>query len=360
MPASLLSNRYIGRKASKIPAITINPINPFECIKRKSMSVLNIGSNNPPRVVISMARNKDISRSDLESVGYKYFDLDDKWGIGDQACDYLYVGKNKIDFKLPGTIRLIQDYDCWEHSMASISSPLMCLEDYLESTTDQSFVKFLSINSKDLNQRVINKIKIDSSVVLLISTDSSCALQDQRRLFMRLINNSCFAPVIIKRFYDINSYDLLQLYASTDIGGLFIDGLGDGLFVDVDAKYNIDRINALSFGILQASRARISKTEYISCPSCGRTLFDLQETTAKIRSRTDHLKGIKIGVMGCIVNGPGEMADADYGYVGTGRGLISLYKGQEVMKSNIPSSNAVDELISLINDHGDWIDPVSV
>ena len=140
--------------------------------------------------------------------------------------------------------------------------------------------------------------------------------------------------------------------ASTDFGGLLIDGFGDGLWVD--SEHNKSFINELSFGILQASRSRISKTEYISCPSCGRTLFDLQETTSKIRSKLDHLKGLKIGVMGCIVNGPGEMADADYGYVGVGKGKISLYKGQEVIKTNIPELNALDALIDLIKVNGDW------
>ena len=141
-----------------------------------------------------------------------------------------------------------------------------------------------------------------------------------------------------------------------DVGGLQIDGLGDGVWMNYESDQSY--VNQTAFGILQASRTRISKTEYISCPSCGRTLFDLQETTAKIRKRTDHLKGIKIGIMGCIVNGPGEMADADYGYVGTGPGLISLYKGQEAVKKNIQASDAVDALIHLIDSNGDWVEPM--
>ncbi len=120
-------------------------------------------------------------------------------------------------------------------------------------------------------------------------------------------------------------------------------------------KGGLRALNGTAFGILQATRTRISRTEYISCPSCGRTLFDLQETTAKIRAVTDHLKGIKIGIMGCIVNGPGEMADADYGYVGTGPGKITLYKEKEVVERNIPEAGAVDALIELIRSHGDWV-----
>ena len=148
----------------------------------------------------------------------------------------------------------------------------------------------------------------------------------------------------------------LQLHASTDIGALLVDGLGDGIFIAAENCGSDKIVNDTAFGILQATRTRISKTEYISCPSCGRTLFDLQETTAKIRAVTSHLKGVKIGIMGCIVNGPGEMADADYGYVGTGVGKITLYKEKEVVKRNVPESEAVEELINLIKTHGDWVE----
>jgi (E)-4-hydroxy-3-methylbut-2-enyl-diphosphate synthase len=154
------------------------------------------------------------------------------------------------------------------------------------------------------------------------------------------------------------------LYAATDCGGLLIDGFGDGISLSTELLQNISNeqeliksYNSTAFGILQAARTRMTKTEYISCPSCGRTLFDLQETTAKIRKRTDHLKGVKIGIMGCIVNGPGEMADADYGYVGSGPGKITLYKGQEVVKRAVPSKDAVDELINIIREDGKWMEP---
>jgi (E)-4-hydroxy-3-methylbut-2-enyl-diphosphate synthase len=151
------------------------------------------------------------------------------------------------------------------------------------------------------------------------------------------------------------------LQSATDIGGLLIDGLGDGVFIAAENCGGGDKAaNETAFNILQATRTRISKTEYISCPSCGRTLFDLQETTAKIRNRTNHLKGIKIGIMGCIVNGPGEMADADYGYVGSGKGKITLYRGKEVVKRSVPSVKAVDELINLIREDGKWIEPEKV
>ena len=182
--------------------------------------------------------------------------------------------------------------------------------------------------------------------------------RSQRKFFVECLKNKIDNPIIIKRRYRELPKDKLMLNSAIDIGALQIDGLGDGIWLSSEHEHSI--VNEIAFGILQASRTRISKTEYISCPSCGRTLFDLQETTAKIRARTDHLKGIKIGVMGCIVNGPGEMADADYGYVGTGPGLISLYKGQQVIKKNVNANEAVDALIQLIDSHGDWVEPTNV
>ena len=163
-------------------------------------------------------------------------------------------------------------------------------------------------------------------------------------------------PLVLKRNYGDLSEDKMLLYASTDLGGLLIDGIGNGVWLKSSVVKN-KTLNSVSFGILQASRKRISKTEYISCPSCGRTLFDLQETTAKVREKTNHLKGLKIAIMGCIVNGPGEMADADYGYVGSGIGRITLYKGRDIVKRSIPSETAVEELINLIKENGDWKSP---
>jgi (E)-4-hydroxy-3-methylbut-2-enyl-diphosphate synthase len=179
-------------------------------------------------------------------------------------------------------------------------------------------------------------------------------MAEQRRFFVSLMEAGCQTPVVIARQYEVGGFEKLQLYAATDVGGLLVDGLGDGVMISAIRCGADKQVNDTAFTILQATRTRISKTEYISCPSCGRTLFDLQETTGKIRLRTNHLKGIKIGIMGCIVNGPGEMADADYGYVGSGPGRITLYKGKEVVRRNVPTVQAVDELINLIRDSGDW------
>jgi (E)-4-hydroxy-3-methylbut-2-enyl-diphosphate synthase len=204
----------------------------------------------------------------------------------------------------------------------------------------------------------------DGNIVLVLHTGRAHAMPALRRAFLFLMEQDIRVPVVIERRYN-EAWEQSILYASTDIGGLLLDGMGDGVFLrpavedkDKAAKLlELKQLNQLAFGILQASRTRTTKTEYIACPSCGRTLFDLQETTAMIRRHTEHLKGVKIGIMGCIVNGPGEMADADYGYVGSGKGKITLYRGKEVVRRNVPSEEAVQALIELIREDGRWIEP---
>jgi (E)-4-hydroxy-3-methylbut-2-enyl-diphosphate synthase len=193
--------------------------------------------------------------------------------------------------------------------------------------------------------------------VLILQAATEHAMPELRAACMALDAASCDVPVILRRTYNGLDAERFQLYAATDVGAPLLDGFGDGVWIEGQGL-PLQLRNSTAFGILQATRTRISKTEYISCPSCGRTLFDLQETTAKIREVTSHLKGIKIGIMGCIVNGPGEMADADYGYVGTGPGKITLYKEKEVVEKNVPEERAVDALIELIRCHGDWVEPV--
>jgi (E)-4-hydroxy-3-methylbut-2-enyl-diphosphate synthase len=176
-----------------------------------------------------------------------------------------------------------------------------------------------------------------------------------RWFFQKLTEHGLTNPVLFSTSPRNQQAEDYTINTAIDLGALFIDGMGDGIFVQKN-NLSLNELNSVAFVILQATRTRISKTEYISCPSCGRTLFDLQETTAKIKASTQHLKGLKIGIMGCIVNGPGEMADADYGYVGSGPGKINLYKSKEVIKRNIPHDKAVDELIRLIKENGDWIE----
>ena len=327
------------------------PYDPYFHKRRKTFNINNIGSDNVPIVIADLSHNNKIKRDDLAPFGYLYSQEEDKWHLSDQAVDYIYIGNNSTDFSLPGTLSFIQNYKSWNKN--SSHYPLYSLEDFTNATAKSSQLNFIYISELKLDNRLIEVIKNDDTVVLVHDADYDYSIMIQRNFVIEMINNNLMNPFIIRRDYN-NDPDLL-IRSSIDIGSLMIDGISDGIWLS--STQNISIVNQIAFSILQASRMRISKTEYISCPSCGRTLFDLQETTSKIREVTNHLKGVKIGIMGCIVNGPGEMADADYGYVGTGVDTISLYKGQEVMKKNIPTENAVDALINLIKYHGDWVEP---
>jgi len=324
---------------------------------RKSSAVLNIGGDNVPRVINDLEYTDKITVNTLSELGYTYYEKDDKWGISDLACDFIDIGTKEIDFNLPGTLSVMQEFTVWKKSKKEQHYPCLNVNQYINEKDVHSKLNFLYITLSKLTKQIINKIKNDSTLVLLLDFDNHDQLAEYRLFFAKLINANINTPVIIRRYYkNLNPSDL-RLYSSTDIGALFIDGLGDGLYIAADNCGSLNETNRTSFGILQASRTRITKTEYISCPSCGRTLFDLQDTTAMIRSKTDHLKGIKIGIMGCIVNGPGEMADADYGYVGTGVGKISLYRGQKMVTSSIDSKYATEALIDLIKEDGNWVEP---
>ena len=352
--AKKLVQRYINRdKHDEIRKLHTNPINPFQYFRRKSNEILNIGGKNVPIVISNLSNIKKISRLNLKEIGYSYSSLLDKWNISDFAADFVFCGNNFIDFNFPGTLKLIYNYNFWEKINQKNTFPLFDSVKDLKEFKNKNILRFLSINASNLNILRFSEIKKDSNLVLILETNNSHGLAEQRRFFIEMMNKEFRHPIIIKRKYNDSQLENLHLFSATDIGGLLVDGLGDGIFIH-NNNFDNKQIIKLSFNILQATRTRISKTEYISCPSCGRTLFDLQETTSKIRSKTNHLKGIKIGIMGCIVNGPGEMADADYGYVGTGHNKITLYKEQKIMKRNIPSNKAVDELINLIKENGDW------
>ncbi|HQV75243.1 MAG TPA: (E)-4-hydroxy-3-methylbut-2-enyl-diphosphate synthase [Flavobacteriales bacterium] len=353
-----LVDRYANRSGhAPIPSVVHLPIDPYTHERRHTREVINLGARHVPIVLADLSSKDRITPASLFAWGYRYSVPLDKWNITDQACDYAYIGKNTIDFEIPGTLGIIQDHATWLTNMNKERHfPFLLVKEFAEGVEMHPRFNLVSTKLADLDAAFIAKLKADPSVVLLIDTDNAHGMAEQRRLFFTLIEQECANPVIIGRVYGGMNKDQLVLHSSTDMGPLFLDGFGDGIFLaDTDGGRE-DLVCRTAFGILQATRTRTSKTEYISCPSCGRTLFDLQETTAKIRARTSHLKGVKIGIMGCIVNGPGEMADADYGYVGTGVGVITLYKEKEVVKRNVPSANAVDELIELIKQHGDWVE----
>jgi len=216
-------------------------------------------------------------------------------------------------------------------------------------------LNFLRVKTTEIDDFL--KIKIKKNIVVILESNNEHFMVDMRSFFFSIKENK--TPVILSGDYNFLDFNQIRIYSSTDLGGLFIQGFGDGIFIkniNFDGA-KIKKLNNLSFKILQAARVRVTSTDFISCPSCGRTLFDLTETTARIREKTNHLKGLKIGIMGCIVNGPGEMADADYGYVGSGKEKITLYRGKEVVKKSVHFNDGVDELIKLIKEDGNWIEP---
>ena len=351
---NLLSHFDKIKNHEKIKKITDNPLHAFDYQKRNTNEVLNIGGKNVPIVMADFCLKDKITPASFFALGSNYSIPLDKWHISDMAADYVFVGNHDLNFEVPGTLGVIYNYKKWQEHKKGY--PFLDAKQYLLSGKFSDKLNVIYVCLSDLSNELFIKLKTDTTAVLMIDTYNKNGVAEQRKLFTELLNNEIKTPVIIGRAYGDVSEEELQLSASVDLGALLLDGLGDGIFIAAENCGSDQSVNSLAFGILQATRTRISKTEYISCPSCGRTLFNLQETTAKIRKVTDHLKGIKIGIMGCIVNGPGEMADADYGYVGTGPGKITLYKEKTVVQKNIPEKESVDALISLIKKHGDWVD----
>lgn len=348
--ARRILKRYIHRTDGKIRQKEItSPVNPFTYRQRQTHQIKNIGGKEAPCVIADF-HDKTPEYEDFAAVGYHYNPETDEWKINDTAADYVYLGAKELNINLTPGVGLIYDYKFRTHLKHKNNSfPLYTLEEYRRSAESPDRLNFILVN---LSRFDINLIKNIAKSVLVLDGNKSHTMADFRKAVFQLIENDIKIPVIIKRKYTELDDEDYQLYSAIDIGGLLVDGLGDGIWLGQASALS----NRTAFGILQASRTRISKAEYISCPSCGRTLFDIQATSAGIRKRTSHLKGIKIGIMGCIVNGPGEMADADYGYVGTGAGRISLYRGRKPVKRNIPAEQAVDALIELIKEDGKWFD----
>lgn len=328
------------------------PYDPFSFSRRESFSVLNIGDHNHPIVFADLSSTKEIKPSHFFGFGYGYSVPLDKWNMSDQAADCVYIGKNTLSFEVPEGLSVVCDLEVWqkEYSNKKGYYPLVGSEEELTILgADQ--VCFLEICAME---EELWFLKNYPNCVLVCQPENNNKVQEFRSFRLNLTKSHIKNPVILVDELKTEDNEKAMLWTSSTLGACFIDGFGDGIWLKLDQGTQF--INALSFGILQATRMRISKTEYISCPSCGRTLFDLQETTAKIRNKTSHLKGVKIGIMGCIVNGPGEMADADYGYVGSGPGKIHLYKEKTIVRKNVPEVDAVDALIELIREHGDWVD----
>ena len=348
--AQKLAQKFDGLNSKEINFHSAYEKDYFHYSRRETAVVGNIGGKNHPVVVADFSKKDEITPANLFGIGYNYSVNLDKWHLQDLAADYLYIGDKSLSFEVPGTLRLVQNYAKWNEEKTKSIMPLCSIEEAKELSDYQpAFVRI------DLDRPYdISSLKSDNRVYV-IETNQQQKTQLIRKFQYDLAEIENNSPVIFRFDYNFNELEKTQLYSGSDAGIHFIDGFGDGVWITADLP--LIALNSLSFGILQATRTRISRTEYISCPSCGRTLFDLQETTAKIRARTSHLKGIKIGIMGCIVNGPGEMADADYGYVGTGIGKIHLYKEKEVVRKNVSENEAVDALIDLIKENGDWVEP---
>jgi (E)-4-hydroxy-3-methylbut-2-enyl-diphosphate synthase len=355
------------------------PYDPFAYRRRQSFEVGNIGGKQVPVVVADLSKLDAITPASLKSIGYTYHEDTDKWSIADGAADYFFTGHQVPAFALPGTLRVLVYPAAWQElQLRTDIDPASFYPIYEDSGFVQAeyrhpTLNFVMLDADAESQPWLMQLANDPSVVLCFSSRAQNAMQTVRSLFIYIEEQGIHNPVILITDSAGHSPDEHLIHFATETGALLLDGMGDGICLGYSSGATMSNLqttgrtylpvndiyqftNNTAFSILQATRTRISKTEYISCPSCGRTLFDLQETTARIRAVTHHLKGVKIAIMGCIVNGPGEMADADFGYVGSGPGKITLYKGKEVVKRNVNSEVAVEELITLLKENDAWVE----
>jgi (E)-4-hydroxy-3-methylbut-2-enyl-diphosphate synthase len=325
---------YVQEKAGHPPIrATVCPAyDPASIERRSTRLVANIGGEAVP-VVIS---DRTTVAGDLPAT---------------LPADYLYIG-NADSRRFAGTSPLIVNFPSWE-SRAGVY-PLFDVPTMEAAAACRSPLKFIRLSYPECSERVIDLLQHDPAFVVILETSHVNGIGEQRAFFHALLSRHCPAPVVIRRKYSETEIENLQLKASVDLGTLLLDGFGNGVMLSNEGNLPAAAVHSCMFGILQAARLRVSKTEYISCPTCGRTLFDMKTTLIRIKEATACLKGLKIGVMGCIVNGPGEMADADYGYVGSGRGKVDLYKGKFRIEKNIPEEDAVRKLTELIKQYGDW------
>ncbi len=371
-----------------IPPVEKLPYDPFNYKRRETFTVDNVGGHHVPVVIADLSKIERITPQHLQSAGYTYEEATDKWSISDAAADYIFTGHQILDFALPGTLKVIVYPAAWAESLSTSNQqteqkyfPIFDSIGFVNAPAKSPLINFVMLDCFSDETSVndytyLDKIGNDPTVVFCLSSINQHGMPAVRRMFIEMMNRNISNPAIIICDSNWQTADEHLIHFSTECGALFLDGFGDGISLGlkneayqkaaitnasgrnyVNNQTIVQFINNTAFSILQATRTRISKTEYISCPSCGRTLFDLQETTAKIRSVTNHLKGVKIAIMGCIVNGPGEMADADFGYVGSGVGKITLYKGKEVVKRNVDSAIAVEELINLLKENEAWVEP---
>ncbi|MCG8581198.1 MAG: (E)-4-hydroxy-3-methylbut-2-enyl-diphosphate synthase [Bacteroidales bacterium] len=320
----------------KIESVATAGFTPFEYNRRKTHAVLNIGGDNTA-VVIADATDRFVKGEKLKA-DYSFIELPED------------VKNHYQHYIIP--------FAGWKTGNTSGKTyPVLNSIEFLE-TEDLPSICFLSISYEELNVDVINKLREDKNVVILLQSSHINAPVEQRAFIFRMNEAGLTHPVVLHNRYSEDEAEDFQIRSAADAGILFLDGFADGIYLENEGRLSHSDVLTTAFEILQSSRVRFTKTEFISCPGCGRTLFDLQETTKQVKARTSHLKGLKVAVMGCVVNGVGEMADADYGYIGSGPATVSLFKKRDLIKRNLPREEAVEELIQLIKEHGDWVDPV--
>ncbi|MCX7832871.1 MAG: (E)-4-hydroxy-3-methylbut-2-enyl-diphosphate synthase [Ignavibacteria bacterium] len=322
----------------------------FEEVIHKSESKFKI-----PIVILSLTDQYFDAVDNLKNIGYWYSETLDKWNISETAPDYIFLASRDISYTLPVQLKKICNFEFWKFLKNKNNSfPLLSIKEY-KTNFDllMGVEKFVNITPDEYSENYNELFIRDNNCNIILSFNQNWVVDKKKEFIFKLRSSNIIRDIIVRIGFGNIEEDEFAIYSATDIGDLFISNLCSGIWLDYR---DIAIANKVSFGILQAVRKRFTKTDFISCPSCGRTLFNLQETTARIKKETEHLKGLKIAIMGCIVNGPGEMADADYGYVGSGHNKVTLYKGKEIVKKNIDSKDALDELIKLIKENGDWID----
>lgn len=329
---------YVAKRDGHEPikGAVYSGFSPFSTDRVETNAVRNIGGEFLP-VVIS-----DRSNTDDMSISTHFIP------------DFIYVGSS-VPANFQRGMKAIMDFEGWEDKIDYF--PLFTIANIDEIENCKAGVNFLRISYPDLTDEVVAKIKKYPKVVLILTTNHINGVGEQRAAIHKLLIADCKVPVVLQRSYKEDLAENIQLQGGVDFGTILLDGFGNGIMISNEGSIDITDLDSYAFGLLQAARVRTSKTEFISCPSCGRTLFDLQSTVAVIKEHFSHLRHLKIGVMGCIVNGPGEMADADYGYVGAEHGKISLYKKKELVEKNIPQAEAVERLKQLIMEYGDWVEP---
>ncbi|WP_276480645.1 (E)-4-hydroxy-3-methylbut-2-enyl-diphosphate synthase [Paraflavitalea pollutisoli] len=377
-----LVKRYEGKRkpGGVTPPMEKITYNPFEYQRRETFTVDNIGGKQVPVVIADLSKVEEITPASLQSIGYTYDEPTDKWNIGDAAADYIFTGNKIVPFALPGMLKVITYPAAWIQAEDKTKYfPIFNDSGYATAEAKSDHLNFVMVDcfsdeTPINNYTYLDALANDPTVVICLSSTNQNAMQSVRRMVTELQARKIKNPVVLITDSNEQTPDEHLIHFATETGALLLEGFGDGICLGYGSQAQMENIqvtgrtylplkdifqftNNTAFSILQATRTRISKTEYISCPSCGRTLFDLQETTAKIRSVTNHLKGVKIAIMGCIVNGPGEMADADFGYVGSGPGKITLYRGKDVVKRNVDSHIAVEELINLLKENEAWVEP---